>query len=157
MEPMRNLGRGKIINLSGGGAASPRPDLTAYGVSKCTIVRFTETIAQELSGTGIDANCLAPGAMNTQMLREILEAGPTGAKREYDKAIKQEQTGGASLERAAELAAFLASPASDGITGRLISAVWDNWPDLIHHKEQLDDSDIYTLRRIVPEDRKLKW
>jgi len=157
IEPMRRIGRGKIINLSGGGAASPRPDLTAYGVSKCAVVRFTETLAHELSSTGIDANCLAPGAMNTRMLQEVIEAGPGGAKREYEKALKQDRTGGASLERAAELAAFLASPMSDGITGRLISAVWDNWPELAQHKAELDETDIYTLRRIVPEDRKFKW
>jgi NAD(P)-dependent dehydrogenase (short-subunit alcohol dehydrogenase family) len=157
IEPMLRLGRGKIVNLSGGGAASPRPDLTAYGVSKCAVVRFTETLAQELAGTGIDANCIAPGAMNTRMLEEVLAAGPTGAKREYDKALKQDRAGGASLERAADLAAFLASPDSDGITGRLISAVWDNWPELHEHKAELNDTDIYTLRRIVPEDRGRKW
>jgi NAD(P)-dependent dehydrogenase (short-subunit alcohol dehydrogenase family) len=157
LEPMMRLGRGKIVNLSGGGASSPRPDLTAYGVSKCALVRFSETLAQELHGTGIDVNCLAPGAMNTDMLREVISAGPSGARREYEKALKQERTGGAPLSRAADLAAFLASPASDGITGRLISAVWDNWPELADHKAELAETDIYTLRRIVPEDRGRKW
>jgi len=157
IEPMRRQQWGKIVNLSGGGAASPRPDLSAYGVAKCALVRFSETLAQELHATGIDVNCLAPGAMNTAMLNELLAAGPSGAKREYPKALAQQRDGGAPLERAADLAAFLASPASNGITGRLISAVWDNWQDLPNHLEQLADTDIYTLRRIVPEDRGQKW
>jgi NAD(P)-dependent dehydrogenase (short-subunit alcohol dehydrogenase family) len=157
IEPMRRRGRGKIINLSGGGATSPRPDFTAYGASKCALARFTETLAQELAGTGVDVNSLAPGAMNTRMLEEVLAAGPNAASREYDKARKQEQSGGASPEQAAELAAFLASPASDGITGRLISAVWDDWRNLPGRREELAPTDIYTLRRIVPEDRGRKW
>ena len=153
IKSMRNSGWGKIINISGGGATSPRPDFTAYAASKCALVRLSETLAVELAGSGIDINCLAPGAMNTRMLGELLAAGPKGAKREYEKALKQQQSGGASPQQAAELALFLASPASDGITGRLFSAVWDNWKDLPAHREELAASDIYTLRRIVPQDR----
>ena len=52
---------------------------------------------------------------------------------------------------------FLASSASDGITGRLLSALWDDWASLPGRREQLAKSDIYTLRRIVPEDRGEKW
>jgi NAD(P)-dependent dehydrogenase (short-subunit alcohol dehydrogenase family) len=157
IEPMRRQRHGKIINLSGGGAVSPRPDFSAYGVSKCALVRFSETLAVELAGSGIDVNCIAPGAMNTQMLDEVIAAGPDGARREYEKAVKQRQTGGAPPDRAADLVAFLASPAGDGITGRLISAVWDNWQELPRHQQELAESDIFTLRRIVPEDRGKKW
>jgi 3-oxoacyl-[acyl-carrier protein] reductase len=157
IEPMRRLHRGKIINLSGGGATSPRPDLSAYGVSKCALVRFSETLSQELSGSGIDVNCMAPGAMNTDMLREVINAGPAGAAREYEKALQQAQGGGASMDKAADLAVFLASPASDGISGRIISAVWDDWQNLPAHREELTGGDVYTLRRITPEDRKKKW
>jgi NAD(P)-dependent dehydrogenase (short-subunit alcohol dehydrogenase family) len=153
IEPMRKRGRGKIVNLSGGGAASPRAGFSAYGASKCALVRFSETLAQELAGTGIDVNCMAPGALNTGMLDEVIAAGP--GEREYERAIKQRAGGGASMERAADLAAFLASPASDRITGRLISAVWDKWPELAAHREELGD--IYTLRRITPEDRGKAW
>jgi len=48
---------------------------------------------------------------------------------------------------------FLASAASDGISGRLISAVWDDWANLPGKLDQLAAGDIYTLRRITPEDR----
>ena len=46
---------------------------------------------------------------------------------------------------------------SDGITGKLISAVWDPWENLPEYLDDLKKSDIYTLRRIVPEDRGKNW
>ena len=67
------------------------------------------------------------------------------------------EEGGAPLDKGAALSAFLASEASDGITGRLLSAVWDNWTELPARQQHLAKSDIYTLRRIVPEDRGQKW
>ncbi len=48
---------------------------------------------------------------------------------------------------------YLASAASDGLTGKLISAAWDPWPTLHERLPELGSSDIYTLRRIVPKDR----
>jgi NAD(P)-dependent dehydrogenase (short-subunit alcohol dehydrogenase family) len=155
--PMKARHYGKIINLSGGGATSPRPHVSAYGSSKCALVRFSETLAEELKNTGIDINCVAPGPMNTAMLAEILAAGPSGAVGEYDRALKQQQSSGAPPEKAADLILFLASPDSDGITGRLLSAVWDPWPSLPSHRQELANSDIFTLRRITPEDRGKKW
>jgi 3-oxoacyl-[acyl-carrier protein] reductase len=58
---------------------------------------------------------------------------------------------------AARLAVWLASSQSDGITGRLLSAQWDPWETLDQFKDQLSKSDIYTLRRIVPEDRSAQF
>ena len=48
---MRERGYGKIVNLSGGGATAPRPNFSAYAAAKVAVVRFTETLAQELDGT----------------------------------------------------------------------------------------------------------
>ena len=155
---LRRRGYGKIINLSGGGATAPMPFLSAYAASKAAVVRFTETLAEELKDGRIDVNAVAPGALNTRMLAEVLEAGPQKmGKAAYEKALKQQREGGAPPEKAAALAAFLASPATDGITGRLISAVWDRWQDLPSHREHLGGGDVYALRRILPEDRGMKW
>ena len=155
---MRNRGYGKIINVSGGGATSPRPNFSAYAAAKTGLVRLTEVLAHETKGFGIDVNCIAPGPMNTPMLDEVLAAGPecTGVT-EYAKAQRQAIEGGVSPQRAAELALFLACPDSDGITGRLISAVWDPWEMLPQRRTELNDNDVYTLRRIVPTDRGLAW
>ena len=150
--------QGKIINLSGGGATGPRPHFSAYATAKASLVRFSEILAEEVRDLNIQVNCVAPGPMNTEMLQAVLRAGPESAgEAEYAKAVEQAHRGGASPQRAADLCAFLASPASDGITGKLISAVWDPWESLPDHLDELRDSDIYTLRRIVPKDRGKDW
>lgn len=151
-------GYGKVIQLSGGGATNPLPRISAYAVSKAAIVRFAETLAEEVRGTGIDVNAIAPGALNTRMLDEILEAGPDKVGQAfYERSVKQKESGGAPLERGAELALFLASTASDGITGKLISAVWDDWEHWPQHLGELSASDAYTLRRIAGRDRGFTW
>lgn len=149
---------GKIINLSGGGATKPMPRMSAYAATKAAIVRLTETLAHETLGCGIDVNAVAPGALNTRMLDEILDAGPEKVGQEsYDNAVKQKGDGGASLERAAALCLFLASEESNGITGKLLSAVWDPWEELPKYVSKLKCSEIYTLRRILPADRGENW
>jgi 3-oxoacyl-[acyl-carrier protein] reductase len=92
------------------------------------------------------------------MAQVVLRAGPEQAgAQEYAQAIKVASETRATFDCAAKLCVFLASPASDGITGRLISAVWDPWESLPEHAAELNDSDIYTLRRIVPDDRGKRW
>ncbi len=151
-------GRGKIIQLSGGGATQPLPRLSAYAASKAAVIRFVETLAEEVQPHHIDVNAIAPGALNTRLLEEILLAGPEKVGRAFfERAQQQKASGGTPLSRGAELAVYLGSAASDGITGRLISAIWDPWEALAEHREELRSSDIYTLRRIVPADRDLTW
>lgn len=154
----RRQGHGKIVVLSGGGATAPLPRISAYAASKSAVVRLTETLAEETRGTGIDINAIAPGALNTRLLDEVLAAGPekVGAAF-FERSVKQKEKGGTPLHHGAELCAFLLSEASNGITGKLISAVWDPWRELPGHLEELNKTDIYTLRRIVPSDRGLKW
>jgi 3-oxoacyl-[acyl-carrier protein] reductase len=155
---MKAQRRGVIINLSGGGATSPRPFFSAYATAKAGLVRFTETLAAEAGPHGIRANAIAPGAMNTEMHQQVLRAGPALAgETEYHRAVEQAERGGVPPATAAELAVFLASDAAAAINGRLISAVWDPWKNLVVHAAELAASDIYTLRRIVPRDRGFRW
>ena len=96
--------------------------------------------------------------MYTGMSKEVLTAerervGPA----EYENVRRQGKEDATPFQRAGDLATFLASSESDGITGRLISAVWDGWRELPQHKAELRETDIYTLRRIVPKDRGLDW
>ena len=149
---------GKIIQLSGGGATSPLPRITAYAASKAAIVRLAESLAVDVREYGIDVNAIAPGALDTRLLDEALQAGPDRLGRAfYDRMVRVKDGGATPLETGAALAVFLASAESDGITGRLISAAWDAWEELPQHRAELDGSDIYTLRRIVPADRGRQW
>lgn len=149
---------GKILVLSGGGATKPMPNFSAYAAAKAAVVRLAETIAEEVKEAGIDVNAIAPGAINTRLLDDILEAGPEKVGPAfYDQAVKQKAQGGTAMGLGASLCVFLASSAADGITGKLISAVWDPWRTLPQRLGDLRDSDIYTLRRIVPGDRGKEW
>jgi len=149
---------GKIVQISGGGATNPLPRLTAYAASKAAIVRFAESLALEVRADGIDVNAIAPGALNTRMLDEVITAGPSAVGQDfYDRMVKIKAEGGTPLEVGATLAVFLGSAASDGLSGRLLSAVWDPWETLPKHLNEIERSDVYTLRRIVPKDRGLTW
>ncbi len=155
---MIERGGGKIINLSGGGATAPRVRFSAYATAKAALVRFSETLAEEARSSNVQVNCVAPGALNTEMNRAVLQAGSEKAgMNEHARAVELASGGGSTPTRAADLCVFLASSAADGITGRLISAVWDPWPVLALHLDELQGSDIYTLRRIVPKDRGKDW
>lgn len=155
---MRNSSEGSIINLSGGGAASPRSNFTAYASAKAALVRFSEILALEVEPYKIRVNCIAPGAMKTALLEEVVTAGMTKAgRREFESAEKVMADEGASMDRVAQLALFLASNESIGITGKLISAVWDRWSEWSKHLKQLQESDVYTLRRIAGRERDMSW
>ena len=139
--------KGKIINMSGGGSTSPRPNFSAYAVSKTAIVRFTETLAEEYRENNIDINAVAPGAINTQMLEEVI-AADIFAGQELSDAMKRKNNGGNDPNVAASLFAFLASDLSVGITGKLISAPWDPWEEHEFQQELKTKKDLGTLRRI---------
>lgn len=129
---MQNQGKGKIINFSGGGAATQRVKHCAYSASKAAIVKLTEVLGDELRGYCIDVNAIAPGKVFTEML----------ASDPYE-----DRKGATDGRRAVELVCFLASDASDGITGKLISALHDPW-DKPWFKEWLDNNpERLTLRR----------
>lgn len=155
---MKKQTYGKIIILSGGGATKPMPNLSAYAASKAGVVRFAETLAEEVKAFHIDVNTIAPGALNTRLLEEVLAAGVEKVGKDfYEQSLKQKQTGGTPLTVGADLCVFLAASESDGISGRLLSAVWDPWAKLPELSAQLKETDIYTLRRIVPKDRGKQW
>ena len=157
MEPPHVGGCKKIIILSGGGATNPLPNISSYAASKVAVVRLAETLAEELKPFRVDVNAIAPGALKTRFVEQVLEAGPEKAGKEFfAKNKKWAEEGAVPLELGARLAVYLASVESNGITGKLISAQWDPWEKLHEFKADLN-SDIYTLRRIVPKDRGKMW
>jgi 3-oxoacyl-[acyl-carrier protein] reductase len=153
----KQAGRGKIVVLSGGGATNPLPNISSYAASKAAVVRLMETLAEELKPFHVDVNAIAPGALKTRFVEQVLAAGPEKVGAEFfAKNKKWSEIGAVPLELGARTAVYLASTQSDGVTGKLISAQWDPWERLHEFKADLN-SDIYTLRRIVPKDRGKIW
>lgn len=146
---MIKQGGGKVINFSGGGDG-PLPRFSAYNSSKAAIVRLTETLAEEVKGHKIEINCIAPGAVNTRLLDEALRAGESKlGSQKYQELLKQKAEGGVSPEKAAELCLFLGSSKSDGLSGRFLSAIWDNYKEWDDDKiKSIMSKDLYTYRRV---------
>jgi NAD(P)-dependent dehydrogenase (short-subunit alcohol dehydrogenase family) len=147
---MIERGRGSIINLSGGGATAPLPRFSAYGASKAAVVRFTETLAAEVVDHGVRVNAIAPGLIDTGFHDAVLQVGESsGGFRETIRQLRETGAGGTPIHVPAQLAVFLASDMSDGLTGRLLSAPNDDWANWKRSDiEMLDNTPWYTLRRI---------
>ena len=138
---MLKRNRGKIINMSGGGSLQGAADVSAYGSTKAAVVRLTECLAIELAQTNVCVNAIAPGTIQTRMLEEIQQV--------YDAAGVEMPSGGwGSLERAADLALFLASKDSGNLSGRLVSAIWDDYSKLPDRIPEIMKSDAFQLRRV---------
>lgn len=141
----------RVILFSGGGQG-PIANFTSYVTSKGGVWRFTESLGHEWAPDGIFVNAIAPGAINTKFLDELLEAGPdkVGAAL-YKKSMEQKESGGHSPIKAANLALYLLSEKSLGLYGKTLSALWDDYENL-EKLEALSQSDLFCMRRVVSAD-----
>jgi NAD(P)-dependent dehydrogenase (short-subunit alcohol dehydrogenase family) len=135
---------GKIIILSGGGSTPARPNFAVHETTKSALIRFVETLAEEVADFNVQVNCLAPGEAYTHMTDQILAAGERAGWQEIEEAKQVRMTGGVAAEKQIELALFLASEPSNHISGRLIH-VNDDWKKL---KDKTVNSELYRLRRV---------
>jgi 3-oxoacyl-[acyl-carrier protein] reductase len=136
---------GKIIAIAGAGAATARPNFSAYAASKAAVVRFVECLAEEVEDHNVQVNSMVPGNAYTAMTDEILRAGEERAgRKEVAEAEEARITGGITPEKQIQLAAFLASERSNHISGRLIY-VTDDWKKLERDNMK---AELYTLRRV---------
>ena len=124
--------KGFIIFLSGGGSAFPRPNFSAYGVSKSAVVRFSEVLAKELA-PDIFVYSVAPGPNRTQLLDEAIHGG--------EVVPEEDVVDFGYVERLCE---FLARNRDPRYSGKFIH-VKDNYYEW---GERQLASDAYTLRRI---------
>lgn len=145
---MKAQGEGRIVLFAGGGEGA-MPGFSAYVSSKGAITRLTETLGSELLSFSVYVNAIAPGPVNTRLLDELIAAGPlqVGVDR-FRTALKQKQDGGVAAEKSAKLALYLLSKASSGLSGRILSAVWDKYEDF-RDPSILTATDLYTFRRVV--------
>jgi NAD(P)-dependent dehydrogenase (short-subunit alcohol dehydrogenase family) len=100
---LRERGSGRIVTIGSSAVAARPAGIAAYTVSKAGLNALTEVVAHELKGTGITANILLPGSLDTPAMRQHMSS---------------EQL--VSLDRVAETIAFLLSDAAASITGASI-------------------------------------
>jgi 2-hydroxycyclohexanecarboxyl-CoA dehydrogenase len=113
---MRAAGVGRIINISSSSAQAGSGFHAHYAASKGGVIGFTKGLAIEFAGTGITANNVAPGFVNTEGLR----ASPIGNKVE-DVASASPMGRAGRPENIAAAVAFLASDDADYVTGHTLS------------------------------------
>ncbi len=151
-------GSGSVILASGGGAAAPRRNFSAYASAKAGLVRFVETFASEISATQVRINAIAPGVLPSKMMNEVLEEFAIAGEEEFAIASSTLQRADEwKPDKILDLCDFLLSKKSQGVSGKLISAEWDDWSEWPQHIMKINTSDVYTLRRITGRDRGHNW
>jgi len=124
---------GCIINLAGGGSAYPRKNFTAYSCSKAAVVRFSDSLAEEVKDFNIRVNAVAPGLQESAIWRHALRVGEKPPTEPWS-----------DPEDLARVIKYIVSAPS--LTGKFLH-IKDNYGAI---DEKVMASELYTLRRINP-------
>jgi 3-oxoacyl-[acyl-carrier protein] reductase len=112
---LRAAGGGAVVNVSSRGAFRGEPDNPAYGASKAGMNAFAQSMALALAPLGISVTAVAPGFVQTEMAREVLD-GPGGdavrAQSPFGRVARPEEVAAAVL--------WLASPEARFSTGTIV-------------------------------------
>lgn len=144
--------RRKIVLMSGSGLGGSRvwPGISAYACSKAAIYRLVETVHEEVHADGIDINCIAPGAVKSGFTDQALKQSAEKLGPLYQETLKVQASGGDSPELVAKAVSHLLGSHCDGLSGRLLSAKWDDrFIGSAEGARQVnEDRDLLRLRRI---------
>lgn len=142
--------RGRIINVAGGGSTGPLDNFSCYAASKAALARFTDTLASELKGTGIVANAILPGSVDSAMQDQLIAAGER-AGTWYPKMKQMRETGQgfASASLTADLVDFLQFGEGRALTGKLLSARYDGFATWAAGEiDAIASTELFSLRRM---------
>lgn len=154
---IREFDKLSIIHFSGGGSTSSRPLFMSYSLSKTSLLRYVENFAAENMNGNIKVNAIAPGVLPSKMQSEVIGNEKLHGSKDYLISLKSLSEENYDATKLLSLCDFLLTERSDGISGKLISAEWDNWAEWPNHLDQIKNSDLYTLRRITGRDRNQVW
>jgi NAD(P)-dependent dehydrogenase (short-subunit alcohol dehydrogenase family) len=142
---MVNRNHGRIITVASGVGLGLFPHYSAYAISKCAVIRFSETLAVEARDHGISAFAIHPGGVRTAMVESVFlsEAAQKWFPKVYDYTSKGGM--GQPPERAANLVVFLASGKADALSGCYITFK-DDVEAMIERVEEIQEKQLYTLR-----------
>lgn len=158
--PLLKKSKSASIIFFAGGGEGPLPNFSSYASSKGAVLRLSESLSAELKEYGIKVNTIYPGLVNSGFTKNIISVGKEFAGEEmYQLALDQVRGKAESVspDNAGKLCLFLSSEASDGITGKLFAARWDDLEKVVEHKDDIMSTDIYSPRRIKPKDRGYEW
>lgn len=142
---MIDKGSGKILILACGSDAAALRNMSAYQTSKTALVRFAECVASELIDYNIQINCFDPGPTYTSLTDEMIAAENVLDPRVVEAARETRSTGGTAPNLQMEHAIFLASEASNHISGKLIHVT----DDLKKLRNAQLKADSFALRRVA--------
>jgi 3-oxoacyl-[acyl-carrier protein] reductase len=142
---MIEKGSGKILILACGSDTAAVRNMSAYQTSKTALVRFAECIASELIDYNIQINCFDPGPTYTSLTDELISADGALDSRVVEAARETRRTGGTAPNLQMEHAIFLASEASNHISGKLVHMT----DDLKKLRNAHLKADSFALRRVA--------
>ena len=142
--------RGQIINLSSGVDMSSLHHMSAYGSSKAAVILLTEVLAMELAQTNVHVNVMGPGGVPTGMAEEIRDAAAVEGVSDLHESCRRVTSGEkeSDIDKATDLAVFLACGDSGSLSGRLISAPKDDFSNLPERIPEIMGSEVYELKRV---------
>jgi NAD(P)-dependent dehydrogenase (short-subunit alcohol dehydrogenase family) len=140
--------KGYVINIIGGGTASPIKYGSAYGSSKAAVMRLTETMAMELEGTGVKVFALSPGLVRTALVDHQIDS-PEGQHWLADRLNAMFDEGrGVPPTIAAKMSVEIVSGKLDKLVGRAIRADRDDADELARQADGIVENDLRVLRMV---------
>jgi NAD(P)-dependent dehydrogenase (short-subunit alcohol dehydrogenase family) len=122
---MQKLGRGKVVNVASVAGLRGSMNSTAYNTSKHAVVGLTRCIALENAKNGINVNAICPGVVETDLIKGVeqrMELAGMQPEEFRERIISQTPIGRLlQPEEIANIALFLASSESDGMSGETIT------------------------------------
>ena len=136
---------GRIVTTASSSGLEPGPYVSAYAISKCAAIRFSENLAAETKDHGIYAFAISPGLVRTAMT-ETIARSPDDEKW-FGGFFEQSLAAGDDVppERAAELVVFLASGQADTLSGCYLG-VNDDVENMVQRSQEIQQDALYTLR-----------
>ncbi len=118
---MAERGAGKVVNITSDAGRVGSSGEAVYSACKGGIIAFTKTLARELARTGVCCNAVAPGPVDTPLLRSFAPDGDldTGIGKALQRAIPMRRLG--QPDDIPGIVAFLASDDANFITGQVVS------------------------------------